>query len=141
MGVTPILSFMKEKIRPKAQASSLAQKEQALARQQREELKQELAQQYADLPRRRPVRSRRITFVILGIIAVFGIVISLLAFWPSSSAASVGGLPVGTVAPAFKLPVYGGGGIGQAVDLQTLRGHPVLLNFWSRSCQPCLSEV
>ena len=123
------------------QSTGAPQQEQALARQQREELKQELADHYARLPRRRAARSRKITFVILGIIAAFGVVISLLVFWPSSGESSVGGLPDGMVAPGFQLPVYGGGDIGQTIDLQSLRGHPVILNFWSESCQPCLSEV
>ncbi|HEV2580887.1 MAG TPA: TlpA disulfide reductase family protein [Ktedonobacteraceae bacterium] len=127
---------MKEK-----QTSSVAQDEHALARQQREELKRELAESYANLPRRRSARSRRITFVILGIIAIFGVTLSLLVFWPSASAGSVGGLPIGTDAPNFHLPVYGGGDIGQTIDLLALRGHPVILNFYSESCQPCLSEV
>ena len=132
---------MKDTTQPVAASSDAAQNEQALARQQRQELKQELAEHYAKLPRRRSARSRRITFVILGVIAAFGVVISLLVFWPSSNASSVGGLPVGTAAPTFQLPVYGGGEIGRSIDLQALRGHPVILNFWSESCQPCLSEV
>ena len=132
---------MEEKTRPMAQSTATAQQEQALARQQRAELKQELAAHYASLPRHRSVRSRRITFVILGIIAAFVVGISLLVFWPSSNASTVGGLPPGTAAPTFRLPVYGGGEIGQVVALQALRGRPVILNFWSESCQPCLSEV
>lgn len=132
---------MKEKTESTKPPADEARDERELARQQREELKRELAEQYARLPRRRAARSRRITFVILGIVAVFGVVVSLLAFWPSSGSASVGGIPVGTAAPNFKLPVYGGGEIGQAIDLQALRGHSVLLNFYSESCQPCLSEV
>jgi peroxiredoxin len=132
---------MKEKTRLATQSSNVAQDEHALARQQREELKRELAESYAQLPRRQSIRSRRITFVILGIIAAFGITLSLLVFWPSGSAGSVGGLPTGMAAPNFRLPVYGGGDIGQTINLQALRGHPVLLNFYSESCQPCLSEV
>jgi peroxiredoxin len=132
---------MENQAQPMAQSTRASQQEQTLARQQREELKRELAEHYARLPRRRAARSRKITFVILGIIAAFGVVISLLVFWPSSGASSVGGLPDGTAAPGFQLPVYGGGDIGQTIGLQSLRGHPVILNFWSESCQPCLSEV
>jgi len=68
-------------------------------------------------------------------------VFSLLALWPASGQTSVGGLPPGSAAPNFTLPIYGGGGTGQSVSLLALRGHPVVLNFWSESCQPCLSEV
>ena len=132
---------MREKTQPVEQSSKAALDEHALARQQRDELKRELAEHYASLPRRRSVRSRRITFVILGIIAAFAVAISLLAFWPSPGASSVGGLPDGTAAPLFRLPAYGGGDIGQTFNLQALRGRPVILNFWSESCQPCLSEV
>ncbi len=133
---------MKDTPQPMAESSDAAQDEQALARQQRQEFKQELAEQYANLPRRRSARSRRITFVILGIIAAFGVLLSLLVFWPSSDASSVGGLPVGTAAPTFQSArLRWREHIGQTIDLQALRGHPVILNFWSESCQPCLSEV
>jgi thiol-disulfide isomerase/thioredoxin len=30
---------------------------------------------------------------------------------------------------------------GKAFDLTTLRGHPVLLNFWGPSCAPCVEEM
>jgi cytochrome c biogenesis protein CcmG/thiol:disulfide interchange protein DsbE len=132
---------MKEKTLPEKQAASDAQDEHLLARRQREELKEELAQHYASLPRRRSAKSRRVTFAILGFVALIVVVFSLLVFWPSSGKTSVGGLPVGSAAPNFSLPIYGGAGIGQTVNLQSLRGHPVVLNFWSESCQPCLSEV
>src|SRR5690242_18978394 len=121
-----------------ARSSNAAQGEHALARQQRDELKRELEEHYASLPRRSSARSRRITFVILGIIAAFAVVISVLAFWPSSGASSVGGMPSGRAGPPFLLPVYGGGDAGQTINLRALRGHPVILNFWSESCQPCL---
>ncbi len=132
---------MKEKTLAKKQPESETQKEHTLARQQREELKVELAEHYANLPRRRAARGRRITFSILGFIAAIVVVFSLLVFWPASGQTSVGGLPPGSAAPNFTLPVYGGGGIGQSISLLALRGHPVVLNFWSESCQPCLSEV
>lgn len=136
-----ILWYMKEKTLSKKPPASEARNEHLLARQQREELKEELAKHYASLPRRRSAKSRRVTFGILGFIALIVVVFSLLVFWPSSGQTSVGGLPVGSAAPNFSLPIYGGAGTGQTVDLSSLRGHPVVLNFWSESCQPCLSEV
>ncbi len=63
-----------------------AKKEQDLASMQRKELKTELADNYAHLPRKPRNRRRIITFGVLGI-------------------------------------------------------HPVILNFWSESCIPCLQEV
>ncbi|HVB73126.1 MAG TPA: TlpA disulfide reductase family protein [Ktedonobacteraceae bacterium] len=123
-----------------ARKLSTEQQEQNLAREQRNELKQELAEHYASLPHK-PIKSRRVIFLVLGFIGLLVVVFSLLAFWPSSSQSSVGGIPSGTAAPNFNLPVYGGGGVGSTISLSSLRGHPVILNFWSESCLPCLSEI
>ncbi|GAC1565263.1 MAG: hypothetical protein NVS3B14_02410 [Ktedonobacteraceae bacterium] len=119
------------------------QHEQRLAREQRDELKQELAAHYANLPRKlKPIRRRRVIFLVLGFIGLLAVVFSLLVFWPTSAQQLTGGIPVGTAAPNFTLPIYGGRGvIGSNISLSSLRGHPVILNFWSESCQPCLSEV
>ena len=46
--------------------------------------------------------------------------------------------PVGSMAPAFTLQRLGGPG---AVSLSSLRGRPVVLNFWSSSCVTCKSEA
>ncbi len=111
-----------------------------LAREQRKELKEELAAQYANLPRK-TIKHRRVIFLVLGGIGLLVVVFSLLAFWPAPAQTPTGAIPIGTAPPNFTLPVYGGGGIGSTMSLAALRGHPVVLNFYSESCQPCLAEV
>ncbi len=123
-----------------ARKVSEEQREYSVAREQRRELKEELAAQYANRPRK-PIRRRRVIFLVLGGIALLVAVFSLLAFWPAPAQTPTGGVPVGTDAPDFHLPVYGGGATGSAISLAALRGHPVVLNFYSESCQPCLAEV
>ncbi len=114
--------------------------EQRIARAQRQELKDELRESFANRPR--PVRDRRrtITFSVLGGLAVLVIIFGILVLLPAPAQQVHAGVGVGTRAPDFTLPVLGGPGQGN-IHLTALRGHPVVLNFWSESCQPCLSEV
>lgn len=117
-----------------------AKQEQQLARTQREELKAELANNFANRPGRPHNRRRTITFVVLGVIALLAGIFGLLVLLPSPAQQPTGGVAIGTAAPEFVLPIYGGPGNG-SIDLHALRGHPVVLNFWSESCLPCRSEV
>lgn len=41
------------------------------------------------------------------------------------------------LAPDFELPALGGG----KVRLSSFRGKTVILNFWTKSCRPCLEEM
>ena len=46
-------------------------------------------------------------------------------------------LEAGTTAPAFTLP----GLTGESVSLADFEGQPILLNFWTTTCSPCLKEL
>lgn len=124
-----------------AQKLDKEKQEQTLARMQRQELKAELADNYAQLPRGPRSRRRIITFIVLGILALLAGIFGWLVLLPSPSQQPVAGVAVGTAAPDFTLPIYGGGSVGGSIKLHALRGHPVILNFWSESCLPCRSEV
>jgi cytochrome c biogenesis protein CcmG, thiol:disulfide interchange protein DsbE len=123
-----------------AQKLGKEKQEQELARTQRQELKAELAENFAHLPRRPRNRRRITTFIVLGALALLVGIFGLLVLLPSPTQQAVAGVAVGTAAPEFKLPVYGGS-VGGSVDLRALRGHPVILNFWSESCPPCRTEI
>jgi cytochrome c biogenesis protein CcmG/thiol:disulfide interchange protein DsbE len=124
-----------------AQKLGNEKKEQDLARKQRQELKVELADNYARLPRRPRDRRRIITFVVLGVIALLASIFGWLVLQPSSNQQPVAGVAIGSAAPEFTLPIYGGNGVGGSVNLLALRGHPVILNFYSESCNPCRGEL
>jgi cytochrome c biogenesis protein CcmG/thiol:disulfide interchange protein DsbE len=62
--------------------------------------------------------------------------IVIAAFFVLRPSAQPPGL-VGKAAPAFSLRDLS----GKIVTLSSLRGHPVLLNFWGTTCPPCRREV
>jgi len=124
-----------------AQKLSNEKQQKELARAQRQELKAELAENYAHLPHRLRNRRRTITFIVFGILALLAGIFGLLILLPSPSPQPIAGVAIGTAAPEFNLPIYGGRGLGSSIDLHSLRGHPVILNFWSGSCLPCRTEI
>ena len=93
----------------------------------------------AHRPRRSGNRRRAITLIVIAIVTILAALLSVLTLLPSAKSSS-GGVSVETAAPEFSLPIYGGGGSGM-IELHALRGHPVLLNFWSESCPPCRVEM
>ena len=121
------------------QQVSKAQPERQVAQAERQELKAELTEQAAYRPRRPGNRRRTITLIVFAVVAVLVGLVSVFTLLPASTPSS-GGVPVGAVAPTFRLPVYDGEGSG-SIDLQALRGHPAILNFWSESCLPCRAEM
>jgi peroxiredoxin len=123
-----------------AQKLAKEKEEQQTARAQRQELKAELAEQLAKRPHKPRNRRRRITLIVFAVVALLAALFSWLVFLPSSTDVPAGGIAVGAPAPEFKLPIYGGAGNG-FIDLHALRGHPVVINFYSESCPPCKLEV
>src|SRR5882757_3703985 len=104
----------KEKKREKA--------EQLLAREQRQELKEELNASFAERPHMPRKRQRILTFGILGILALLALLFAILVLLPTP-AQQPGGVAAGTQAPDFTLPIMGGTKSGD-INLRLLRGHP-----------------
>src|SRR5258707_15749389 len=110
--------------------------EHELVRTQRQELKAELAENYANRPRRPRNRRRTITFLVLGVIALLAVVFGFLVLLPSPAQQPTAGVPIGAAAPAFDLPIYGGHRLGRTRNHHRFPGLPTKPNIWYESFPP-----
>src|SRR5258708_22765457 len=105
---------------------SKEKQEHELVRTQRQELKAELAENYANRPRRPRNRRRTITFLVLGVIALLAVVFGFLVLLPSPAQQPTAGVPIGAAAPAFDLPIYGGRGGGDRKSTRLNSRHQII---------------
>ncbi len=88
-----------------------------------------------------PRRARRFLISMIGGWLVLLAVTAAIAFRPTGGAPSLGaslpGLRLGAVVPDFTLDDTQ----GHAIRLSSFHGRSILLNFWSPTCVPCVTEM
>jgi cytochrome c biogenesis protein CcmG/thiol:disulfide interchange protein DsbE len=60
---------------------------------------------------------------------------------PSSSQSASSDPLIGHAAPNFTLTVLNSGQSKQMISLSNFKGKPVVINFWSSTCEPCKDEM
>jgi peroxiredoxin len=88
-----------------------------------------------------PRRARRFLISLVAGWLVLLAVTATIALRPTGGAPSLGaslpGLRLGESVPDFTLNDT----VGRPIRLSSFRGHTVLLNFWSPTCVPCVTEM